>query len=570
MVVMNRKNPDLTRKLRVATFYRVSTNKQLTKDDIPSQRRSCQEFYERMGWVFVKEYVEKGVSGLWVSANDRDKIQEAKIDAENGLYDVLLCFMFDRLGRKEDETPFVVEWFAKRVQVWSVMEGQQKFEQHTDHLTNYIRFWQAGGESKKTSIRVTENHIQMAEDGLYRGGGVGYGYKLIPSGVFNKKGKELLRMVKDEDTNPIAYMMYDLVYSQGYGANRIAKYLNDPEVNITTATGGKWTASAINFILSNPLYKGKPAFGKKRKDDEGKMKTASKEDWVGPEEAIGHLITVPEPMWDRVQEIRTSRNQENTNKPEIEKILISSSPLLLVGMIRCGYCGSAMTTTYNSKKYTLRDGTEQKWRQAKYRCTGKALNKVDCEGQTIYSQVKIEETVLNELFSFLGQLRTVDVSEELKRIQKSNINIEENKAKLLRKQFTALEKELATLMGEVAKSIAGKSAFKPDLLSSLIEEKQNEVEATKAELDKIEAQALHKKIEQSEMENLVKSIPVWKEKFQEAPLEQKKMMLNSVIDSVTVYKDHVDLKIKLKVHELLENTHGSDLNKRGRAHRWQR
>ncbi|AZS16454.1 recombinase family protein [Paenibacillus lutimineralis] len=249
-------------------------------------------FYEEKGWVFVKEYVEQ-VSGFRTYARDRDKIQEAMNDADNGKFDVLLCWMFDRLGRKEAETPFVVEWFAKRVQVWSVVEGQQKFEQHTDHLTNYIRFWQAEGESKKTSVRVTENQIQMTEDGLFTGGSAGYGYKLVKSGVFNKKGKELLMRVKDEETNHTAYQIYDLVYSFGLGSQRIAKYYNSPEINIPSPTGGKWTTGAINFILKNPLYKGCPTI-KKRRDDEGKLKTIPVEEHVKPKKAVPHLITVPE------------------------------------------------------------------------------------------------------------------------------------------------------------------------------------------------------------------------------------------------------------------------------------
>ena len=33
--------------------------------------------------------------------------------------------MFDRLGRREDETPFVVEWFVKQgIKVWSTQEGE--------------------------------------------------------------------------------------------------------------------------------------------------------------------------------------------------------------------------------------------------------------------------------------------------------------------------------------------------------------------------------------------------------------------------------------------------------------
>ena len=70
-------------------------------------------------------------------------------------FDILLVFMFDRIGRIADETPFVVEWFVKQgIEVWSTQEGQQRFDSHTDKLTNYIRFWQADGESEKTSIRT--------------------------------------------------------------------------------------------------------------------------------------------------------------------------------------------------------------------------------------------------------------------------------------------------------------------------------------------------------------------------------------------------------------------------------
>lgn len=44
---------------------------------------------------------------------DRDAVQEIQRDAVQGKFDILLVFMFDRLGRRDDETPFVVEWFVQ-------------------------------------------------------------------------------------------------------------------------------------------------------------------------------------------------------------------------------------------------------------------------------------------------------------------------------------------------------------------------------------------------------------------------------------------------------------------------
>jgi len=58
------------------------------------------------------------------------------------------------LGRKDDQTPFVVEWFVRQgIEVWSAVEGQQRFDNHVDKLLNDIRYWRASGESMKTSVR---------------------------------------------------------------------------------------------------------------------------------------------------------------------------------------------------------------------------------------------------------------------------------------------------------------------------------------------------------------------------------------------------------------------------------
>ena len=84
-----------------------------SKDDIPMQRQACREFAEQMGWQMGKEFEEKGVSGSKVSATKRDAIIDLKEAALKGEFQVLLVFMFDRLGRIDDETPFVLEWFVK-------------------------------------------------------------------------------------------------------------------------------------------------------------------------------------------------------------------------------------------------------------------------------------------------------------------------------------------------------------------------------------------------------------------------------------------------------------------------
>ena len=141
---------------RVRCLYRVSTVKQLDKNDIPMQRIECMNFIKTMlDWELDKEYIEKGVSGYNKRLEDRDVLQEIRKDALNKEFDVLLVFMFDRLGRRDDETPFVVEWFYDHgIEIWSTQEGRQRFDERTDKLTNYMRYWMSAGESEKTSMRV--------------------------------------------------------------------------------------------------------------------------------------------------------------------------------------------------------------------------------------------------------------------------------------------------------------------------------------------------------------------------------------------------------------------------------
>jgi len=69
---------------RVACFYRVSTKKQVGRDnDLPLQEIACREFAQRKGWNIVHEYYERGVSGFKKSAAKRDVLQEGQSTKAN-------------------------------------------------------------------------------------------------------------------------------------------------------------------------------------------------------------------------------------------------------------------------------------------------------------------------------------------------------------------------------------------------------------------------------------------------------------------------------------------------------
>ena len=75
----------------------------------------------------------------------------------------------------------------------------QRFDNHVDKLLNYIRYWQASGESIKTSVRVKTWISQLTEEGYYTGGIVPYGYRLENRGRTNKRNKEVCDLAIDPD-----------------------------------------------------------------------------------------------------------------------------------------------------------------------------------------------------------------------------------------------------------------------------------------------------------------------------------------------------------------------------------
>jgi len=233
---------------RVYCLYRESKVKNKIEDEIPMQREACHEFAELKGWVIVKEFTEKGISGYRISSEDREAMQAIKKAAIQKAFDVLLVFMFDRLGRRDDETPFVVEWFVKNgIEVWSVIEGEQKFEDHVDKLLNYIRYWHSAGESLKISIRTKTRMEQLTREGLFVGGTHPYGYKICKQGRVNKRGFKVHDILIDCNEAMVVKKIFDLYCSGEIGTFRIATLLN--KQGLLNRRGEQWRHTSILHIL---------------------------------------------------------------------------------------------------------------------------------------------------------------------------------------------------------------------------------------------------------------------------------------------------------------------------------
>jgi len=508
------------------------------------QKNACAVFIDSMpGWELVKEYYEKGVSGYHKSAEQRDILQQARADAESGLFDVLLVFMFDRLGRREDETPFVVEWFAGQgIEVWSVKEGQQRFDNRADKLINYIRFWQSGGESEKTSMRVKEKHKQMVEDGQFRGGTPPYGYKLVESENKNQKGYKLKELAIDEKETEVVKTIFKLVCENGYGGHRVAKYLN--ERGIKTKRGNYWTTDTIMSLLKNPIYKGYYVSGK-RPSTRGENKRVSSENWIYSNEQMPHLIIIDEQTWDTAEEIRESRKAKTGKYPKQTK-----GPLLFVGLAKCAVCGANLGSRYAVKKWTRKsDNQEIEFLQPKYICFGRRATK-PCTGQRTFSQKKIDPVVMEEVYAYLNSLQSLDLSSKIDTMQGKIRQNTESDLRDMRVQITKTEKELELLNNEIIKTLTNESSFTADQLSKIINKKEDELSQLNQAEKRLDEELVHSLKEVRTFVELQTMIPNWRQEFEASDVEVQKMLVAKLIESVIISSDSIDVHFKFNIFDL--------------------
>ena len=522
---------------RVCCLYRVSTTKQVDHDDmnqadIPVQRKACREFAEKMGWTIVGEEQEAGVSGYKVSADDRDKLQLIKKKAEQGKFDILLVFMFDRLGRKSDETPFVVEWFVKKgIRVWSVNEGEQRFESHTDRLTNYIRYWQADGESQKTAIRTRAALGQMVQDGRFRGGSAPYGYRLAPSGIFNKRKHEVYKLEIDDDEARVVRMMFNLCVGSGYGRCKIANLISGQ--GIQTRTGGNWHEATVGHILHNITYMGILQSGESQSE-------------VFPE-----LQIIDPETFELAQKLMAERVNEYNEQRTLPRN--TSGQSMLSGNVFCGHCGGRLTLTTNGTVRKNADGTKVARRRIRYVCYNKTRHRIDCSGQTGYTMHILDGMVIEILHQIFDRMKAVQEDEIVSRTQMNVTTGIKDQLAAARREFARATKEYESVKSKLMSIIRGESNLPESVISEMAEEARQKMMASSEKVSTLTKEMNQSNSRTDEMRKDYHNILKWSEMFDSSDMAVKKMIAGYLIKKISVYSGyrlHIEFNINFAQFEL--------------------
>jgi len=515
-------------KKRVWCLYRVSTLGQVDKDDIPMQKAECWRFKEtHPDWEITNEVLEKGVSGYKKKASEREALGTIMEAARRKEFDVLLVYMLDRLGRRTDDTPVVIQLLCQfGIEIWTTREGQIKNETHSDELVNFLHTWLASGESKKTSMRVSSGRREKMENGCYTGGYVAFGYDIKNAGRVNKKGQPVKDLVINEEEADVVRYIFHLIVDQGWGTHRIANHLNDK--GIKSKRKNDWRATTIRSLIENPIYTGRMKAG-------GKLT-----------HPFDNLCIIENEVFHKAIEIVKGRAPVRAEERHGAMFSITKKEALLNGLIYCGSCGSRLGFNHCIDEKTLANGEKRHYERNTYRCYKKIDNRKVCTGQSTFMAERVNEVVLKIVRRFFQLVTCTPKEDMLNAALNCTNNIGSISLKHAEMAVKEAEKAVAVLEEEAVKALMGEKALDVSIINDLMPKKKAMLEAAVEHLASIRIEIEAEGAAKEKCQYELQSIHTWADTFEDANPDIKRMIIAQLLERVTVqrgYKIHIDMSI---------------------------
>lgn len=158
-------------------YLRASTDE--TRQDLTHQKESILKLAEQNNHT-IDSFITEYVSAYKTNTFDREGLTEVIHLAKSGQISDLYVFESSRLSRKFAQGINLIEELTlANVKIWSVKENGCINSQDIDKLMNSFRMYMNEQFSKDTSIRIKSQKQMAREQGLFLGGRVSFGFKVI-------------------------------------------------------------------------------------------------------------------------------------------------------------------------------------------------------------------------------------------------------------------------------------------------------------------------------------------------------------------------------------------------------
>ena len=325
--------------IKVASYCRVSTDKDDQANSFESQQRYFKEYIDRQpDWELYEIYADKGITGT--STKKRVKFNQMINDAHMGKFNIIITKEVSRFSRNIlDTISYTRELKALGVYVIFLNDGIATSDADAE-LKLSIMGSLAQEESRKTSARVKWGQARRMEQGIVFGRSM-LGYDVKDGKMtINSEGAEIVKLIFHKYGN------------EKKGTSVIARELR--EAGYKSYTGNtKWSNTHIIKILKNEKYVGDLVQKKTITPD---YLTHAKKYNHGEEDLIiienHHEPIIDRDLWNLVQEELAKRNLNgNYGKGHSNRYVFS-------GKIKCGECGASFVSRQRKRK----DGsTYKRW-----------------------------------------------------------------------------------------------------------------------------------------------------------------------------------------------------------------
>lgn len=426
--------------ISVASYCRVSTDKEDQANSFESQQRFFREYIERHpDWELYEVYADDGITGT--STKKRVQFNRMMNDAYRGKFKLIITKEVSRFSRNIlDTIAYTRELKALGIGVIFMSDGFCTLDPDAE-LRLSIMGSIAQEESRKTSSRVKWGQTRQMERGVVFGRSMlGYDVKNGKLSI-NSEGAEIVKRI---------FYKYGV---EKKGTTVIARELR--EAGHKTYTGNPiWSDSHILKILKNEKYVGDLVQKKTITLD---YLTHAKKYNRGEEEMIiirdHHEPIISRELWDLVQREIGKRRRMKDSSDEHSNLYIFS------GKIICAECGAR----FISRKKVRKDGSSYR-RWGCYSASRDGKRKTDAHGNVLGCDIgkQIRDDLVIEMLKDVVRNLNVDrewmignLSNIVLQVRKDGNSLEDHPKRLHKQMHSIKEKKTklidSYLSGEISK-----------------------------------------------------------------------------------------------------------------------
>ncbi len=514
-------------------YCRFSSSNQ-REESIDAQKRAIQEYADSKGWTINHWYVDEGISG---TTDNRPSFQQMINDSRQGLFNKVIVHKLDRFARNTQVSiSSRYELLKNGAKLISVLEHID------DSVESKIMVSVLESMAEYFSSNLARETMKGLKENAYKcwcnGSTPPYGYQRVPRmengvPVYSKKGTVLHNTVIEPTQAEAVQLMFNLTL-QGKTRFEIMHHLN--ELGYTDAKGRPFKrGTLIDYILRNERYTGTYIFNQKKKT----LSRSGKYVWVENDKRDviridgGLPQIVSRETFDKVQCILQQRVHRSPSNVTEE--------YLLSGKIICGECGKP----YHGWKKT-KGGVDYIY----YKCTnnGKYIRgelKNDYCHNTSIRRDKIEKIVVDKVVELLSDPHLVD-----KIFDEYNQFLREHKDQQhmdhLEARIESTNTQIQNIVGVIA------AGHYSDALSDRLQILENEKNDLTLKLQNEQKKLGSLQVDKNKLQQQINQVSAML-LDNTAEFSARKIILQSFLNKVVVYQNHIEIYINALPNEYSRN-----------------